>query len=179
MTELIAVGAIAVTASSVTAIGSWSWIRGRQARRMLRSGMPASEFTPERYEPMIRLLSNDDLAFLRRRTCPGSGIAARWDKVRRRVFRLYLNDLAADFRGLHAEARALVAESPEQFADLVGVLMRQQVAFWRAMTVVRVRLAFGALGLGAADVRRLMDAIQTMQLEIEHSLNMAAASAHS
>ena len=179
MTELIAVGAIAVTASSVAAVGSWSWIRGRQARRVLRSGIPASEFAPERYEPMMRLLADDDLAFLRRRTCPRSGIAARWDKTRRRVLRFYLNDLASDFRSLHGEARALVAESPEQFADLVGVLMRQQLVFWRAMAAVRIRLAFGALGMGVADVRQLIEAIEAMQLEIERSVSLRTASAHS
>jgi hypothetical protein len=177
MTELFAVGAMAFTASSVAAVGSWSWIRGRQSRRALRGTTSASEFSADRYEPMVRLLADDDVAFLRRRTCPQSGIVARWDRARRRVFRLYLKDLAADFRSLHAEARALVAESPEQYADLVGVLMRQQVVFWRVMATVRVRLAFGALGINAADVRRLIDAIESLHVEIEQSGNLASAQA--
>ena len=175
MTELIAVGSLAVTASSVAAVGSWCWIRGRQARLALRKGAKADEFCADRYEPMVRLLAEDDLAFLRRRTCRQSRVVARWDRARRRVFRLYLDDLAADFQALHAEARALVAESPEQYSDLVGVLMRQQLTFWRAMAAVRVRVALGSLGLGPADVRRLVDSIQNMHLEIERSVSLAAA----
>jgi hypothetical protein len=177
MTELLAFGAIAVTASSVAAIGSWSWIRGRQARRVLRNGTPAGEFTPDRYEPMVRLLENGDLEFLRRSTCPRSGMVARWDRSRRRVFRLYLKDMADDFHCLHAEARALVAESPEQYSDLVGVLMRQQVVFWRAMAAVRIRFALSGFGICAADVRRLIGAIEAMHLEIERSVDLASASA--
>jgi hypothetical protein len=126
---------------------------------------------------MVRLLADDDITFLRRSTCPRSGIVARWDQARRRVFRLYLNDLAADFRSVHAEARALVADSPEQYSDLVGVLMRQQIVFWRAMAPIRVRLALGALGIGAADVRRLIGAIECMRLEIERSVDLASAQA--
>jgi hypothetical protein len=178
MTELVATGAIAVMASSVAAIGSWSWILGRQARRLRReNAQVAGEFFPDRYEPMVRLMTDDDLNFLRRTTCLRSGVVARWDRARRRVFRLYLKDLAGDFRCLHTEARALVAESPEQYSDLVGVLMRQQVTFWRVMAGVRVRLALGGLGVGRADIRGLIDVIEAMRLEIERSVSLASASA--
>lgn len=176
MTELIAVSALTVTASSVTAIGSWAWIRGKQARRVLRGDRQPDPFSPGRYQPMARLLASDDIEFLRRRVCRRSGIVERWDGARRRVFRLYLSDLAADFHALHAEARALVAESPEQYSDLVGVLMRQQVAFWRAMAGVRARLVLHGLGLGQVDARPLVTALDNMRLEIERSVEFASIS---
>ncbi|MBV9397899.1 MAG: hypothetical protein JO062_07960 [Bryobacterales bacterium] len=125
---------------------------------------------------MARLLQDDDLDFLRQRVCPRAGIVERWDRARRQVFRLYLNDLASDFRGLHAEARALVAESPEQYSDLVGVLMRQQIAFWRAMAGIRVRLMANALGFGHVDARPLVNALDGMQLEIERSVELSSTS---
>lgn len=178
MTEFFAVGAIAITASSVVAIGSWSWVRGRQARRALNGkNERGAGFSPDRYEPMARLTTGDDLDFLRRSRCHKSGIVARWDRARRRVLRLYLKDLADDFRTLHAEARALVAESPEQYSDLVGVLIRQQASFWRAMAGVRIRLALSSLGMGPADVRALVNCLEAMRQEIEHSVALASATA--
>ena len=178
MTEFFAVGAIAVTASSVVAIGSWSWVRGRQARRALNGRTErGAGFSPDQYEPMARLTAADDLDFLRRSKCRKSGIVARWDRARRRVLRLYLKDLADDFRNLHAEARALVAESPEQYSDLVGVLIRQQAAFWRAMAGFRIRLALSRLGVGPADVRALVRSLEVMRQEIEHSVALASATA--
>lgn len=174
MTELIAVGAVAATASSVAAIGSWAWIRGRQGRRQFR-GTQGQEYSPERYIPMLRLTIKDDLEFLRRTTCRKSGMVARWDRARRRVFRLYLQDLTNDFRCLHAEARALVSESPEQYSDLVGVLMRQQVTFWRAMAAVRVRLALSSFGIAQADVRELLGVVEDMRTQIELSIASASA----
>ena len=85
---------------------------------------------------MTRLIEDADLQ-----------IVARWDRTQRRVVRVYLRETARDFRRLHAEARALVAESPEQYSDLVGVLMRQQVTFLRAMAGIEIRLALSAAGL--------------------------------
>ena len=178
MTEIIAVSTVAVTASSAAAIGSWAWIRGRQARQALRGGSRrAADFSPDRYQPMARLTGNDDIEFLRRRMCPRSGIVARWDRARRKVFGLYLNDLAQDFQGLHAEARALVSEAPEQYSDLVGLLMRQQIAFWRAMASVRVRFALNGIGIGQVDATPLVNALETMRQEIQRSIEFAATSA--
>ena len=70
-----------------------------------------------------------------------------------------------------------MAESPEQYSELVGVLIRQQVAFWRAMAGVRARLVLNGLGLGQVDVRPLITALDTMRLEIEHSVEMVSVSA--
>ena len=127
----------------------------------------------QRYEPMTRLLAAEDLQFLRKHAC--GKIAAQWDRSRRRVFRQYLRDLAIDFHRLHAHARALVAESPEQYSDLVGVLMRQQMTFLRAMAAVEVRLALHAAGMGTVDVRGLIGVIDAMRLELERSLAVSAA----
>src|SRR5215469_12849809 len=165
MTELLAMGAIAAGASSVTALGFWSWMRLSPWRGTRPDSQASAEFSMARYEPMIRLLADEDLQFLRKRAC--GKIAARWDRVRRRVFRQYLRDLSADFHRLHAQARALVSESPEQHSDLVGVLMRQQVAFLRALAGVELRLVLHAAGIGAVDVRRLIGVIDSMRLELE------------
>lgn len=175
MVEWVAIGAIAAAASSVAALGSLVWIRFRQLKQP-RMGRDDTGFSPERYEPMARLLAGDDLEFLRSYTsCPK--FAIRWERARRRIFRLYLRDLAADFHRLHAQSRALVAESPEQYSELVGVLMRQQVTFWRVVAALECRLALSAMGIGEVDPRRLISAIEAMRLEVEQSVRLASASA--
>ena len=88
-----------------------------------------------------------------------------------------MRDLASDFGRLHAEARALVAESPEQYTYLVGVLMRQQITFLRAMAEIEIRLALSPVGLVRVDPRKLIQAMEAMRLELERSVNLAAASA--
>jgi hypothetical protein len=177
MTELLAMGAIAAAASSTTAVGFWCWIRIRPRKstggEFQASAEFSADFAMERYEPMMRLLAGEDLQFLRKHAC--GKIAARWDRERRRVFRQYLRDLSVDFHRLHAHARALVSESPEQYSDLVGMLMRQQVAFLRAMAGVELRLALHAAGIGTVDVRGLIGVIDAVRLELERSVAVASA----
>ena len=176
MAGILTIGAVAAAASSVAAIGSWAWIRLKQIRQV-RGNEPESEarYSPERYEPMTRLLAQDEWEFVQRRTACRPGVAARWNRERRKIFRLYLNDLARDFYRLHAAARALVAESPQQHSDLVGVLMRQQVTFWRVMAAMECRLLLHAMGIGRVDARALLQAMEAMRLEIDHSLHPASA----
>jgi hypothetical protein len=163
MITWIAVGAVAVMALTILGLGCVVWARLSGYGRVPATDEPGMRM--DRYEPLTRLLADDDLEFLRGlRGCPT--IAAEWKRARVRIVRLYLSDLAADFRCLHAKARALVAESPEQYSDLVGVLMRQQITFWRVMAEAELRLIFRWLDLERLDARRLVEAIATMEAEI-------------
>lgn len=120
-----------------------------------------------KYQPMARLLTEDDFVFLK--TQPGyrPAIGAKLRRERRHIFRLYLRELASDFHRLHAEARELVANSQEPYADLVWVLIRQQVTFWRAMAAVELRLSMHWAGLGKVEVRGLLGAFEAMQLDLK------------
>jgi len=126
----------------------------------------ADGFSLERYQPMVHLLSDDDLVFLAAQPGYRPDIGAKLRRERRRIFRLYLRDLARDFHGLHAQARKLVADSPAEHTELVAVLMRQQMAFWSAMLAVEMRLLTGRIGLGKLDVRALMESIEAMRLDL-------------
>jgi hypothetical protein len=171
MTAWIAACAITTMALAMVGLGGMAWMRLRGYRRgASKQADSSASFTMARYEPLTRLMADDDLEFLRgQNNCPK--IAARWKRARVDIARLYLNDLAADFHHLHGEARALVAESPEQYSELVGVLMRQQLTFWRVMADAELRLTLSGLGLDGRllermDARRLVEAIAAMQTEI-------------
>lgn len=86
-------------------------------RRLIR--MPAvpnldrlSRFTADAYRPLARLLSTDDIAFLR--SMPGHRPAKErmFRRERYRLFRLYLLGANADFRALKNAALYLAAQNP-------------------------------------------------------------------
>jgi hypothetical protein len=167
MAAWMAMGLVFAVGLAAATLGILLWIRMSEYRRAPWHGeAPAEGFSLARYEPMTRLLDAADLDFLRKEAASSPELAARWERSRRRIFRMYLRDLAADFRRVHEEARALVAESPEKYSALVGVLMRQQLTFWRAMASVELRLALSGVGLGPANVRGLTDAIEAIRVEM-------------
>lgn len=125
-----------------------------------------ADFSLACYEPMTRLLTGQDLDFLKAQPGYRPEVGQKFLRERRRIFRLYLTDLAADFRALHACARQMVANSGAQHADLVGALLRQQFTFWRALAAIEFRLMTGGLGFADANVRGLIDAMEAMRAEL-------------
>lgn len=178
MTASLTVWAITIVGAGSGTLGALAWLRLREYRRAGRRIRPEEdcsvEHLLERYQPMARLLGGEDLDFLRRNTsCPK--IAARWERSQRRIVRIYLKELATDFHRLHAKARILVAESPEQCAPLVPVLFKQQIAFWRALGMIELRLALGGLNLTHTSVQELVRALEALQMEISRVAVASAA----
>jgi hypothetical protein len=130
------------------------------------------EFSAARYEPMARLLENDDLLFLKSQPGFRPEMGKKFNRERRRIFRMYLRDLSNDFYRLHAHARAVAASLPADHAPLLGMLIRQQLRFWYEMAAIEMRLS---LGVSSINVRGLVDAIAGMQSEIGRVVAPAAA----
>jgi hypothetical protein len=131
-------------------------------------------FAPAQYEPMMRLLSEADLNFLQSQPGYRTEMGAKFRSDRRQIFRMYLRDLAHDFHRLHAEARKVVAESEEQHAWLVGVLIRQKLTFWLAMSGVEFKLMVSGMGLGKVDIRGLVEAVEAMRIDLARFTQPAA-----
>ena len=123
-------------------------------------------FSIFRYQPMEHLLSGDDFAFLSSQPGYTREIGARWKRDRRRIFRLYLDELKRDFRRLHAEARMMAAHAGAESAELVGILLRQQFTFWRAMAGLELQLALRAAGIGNVNVRPLLELLEAMRADL-------------
>jgi hypothetical protein len=124
------------------------------------------EFSLARYEPMARLMSEEDYLFLKAQPGFRPQTGKKFMRERRRIFRLYLEELAGDFHRLHAQARLIVAGLPADHAPLIGMLLRQQVRFWYEMSAVELRLSFPWMGTGSIHARGLIDALATMHAEI-------------
>jgi hypothetical protein len=118
-----------------------------------------------RYEPMARLLGDEDLDFLKAQPGFRPEVGKKFMRDRRRMFRMYLQELAKDFHQLHAQAREVVAALPEEHSALVGVLIRSQGRFWYEMFALEMKLSFHWVGL-PVDGRALVEAISSMHAEI-------------
>jgi hypothetical protein len=171
MTSFVAVASVAV-GSALLFAGVLIVVRLLAYRTVAdRAQNETAGFSLARYEPMARLLLEEDFLFLASQPGYRPEIGAKWRRERQRIFRLYLRDLAQDFQRLHAEARAVVADSRAESSELVGVLMRQQIAFWRAMAGIELRLWMNQLGLGKAGLtkagaRGLVESIEAMRRDL-------------
>lgn len=179
MTETMIVGSIAGAGLVAAALVTLIWVLMRDysrlpVRKPAGDESAGSTAASERWRPMLRLINGQDEAFVRQQVrCPQ--VAAQWEKDRRRIIRLYLREVASDFRGLHHAARQMVAHSPEQFSGLVPVLFRQEVSFWRALIWIELRLSFGTFGLPAISAESLLRAMEETQREIHRAMAPARA----
>jgi hypothetical protein len=127
---------------------------------------PVDEFSLTRYQAMMGLTSEEDFEFLAAQPGYRKEIGMRMRRERRRIFRMYLRALAADFRSLHAAARTLVAEAPERHADLVGLLIGCQLRFWRRMALVELRLLTPTARLPKLDMAPLLQPLESLRLHM-------------
>jgi hypothetical protein len=125
-----------------------------------------SNFSTATYRPMQRLLSDTDLKYL----AAQPGISARTVKQlrreRRRIFRAYLRNLVRDFHRLHLAARMTLLYASEDRPDLAKALLRQRATFTWAVLMVEVRLVLHAAGFGPVDVKGLIGALESMQMNV-------------
>jgi hypothetical protein len=133
------------------------------------------EFSIARYEPMARLMSDEDLLFLKAQPGFRPEIGKKFRRDRRRIFRMYLTELACDFQRLHVHARAIAANLPADQSALIGLLIRQQLRFRYEMIAVQLHLSFDWTGAVSIQARGLIDALANMQAEISRATVGATA----
>ncbi len=158
-------GFCATSGSAIT----FALIRAKRYLNLETDDMSRESFSPARYEPMARLLSEEDVNFLKARPGVGPALVRRFRVQRRKVFRVYLCELASDFHSLHEEARVMLTVAPEEYADLVPTLLRTQVRFWAALAGVEMRLTLHAFGIGQIDIRGLLAPLETLHSAIHRA----------
>ena len=126
---------------------------------------------PERYRPMLRLLSDADLKFAERNPALRAKVAAR----RRDLFRAYVRCLTKDYGRLLASIRRLMVESGVDRPDLAKALAKNRFAFAMALCRIELRLRLHALGLNNVDVSALVEALDGLRATVNVMAPMAAA----
>jgi len=131
----------------------------------------------ERYRPMLRLLDQTDLLFLK--TQPGFNppTAARLRRQRCDIFSGYLSDLAADFQLTCSALKLLTLQAEDDRPDLANSLIRAQAAFYLGLLRVRFRLALYRIGFSSVDVSGLLRLFGGMRIEIRNLVPCSAESA--
>jgi len=141
--------------------------------RMLQSAKitGSAVLAADRYRPMLRLLSDDDLAFVSSNTKLRNELRAR----RRELFRGYLRCLTRDYARLLAGLRLAVVQSGSDRPDLVRALAKNRMLFALAICKIELRLAVHATGIGEVEISGLVDALEVLRSQVQILSTVSAA----
>jgi hypothetical protein len=143
--------------------------------RQLASRLDAKECTSEwlesfstaNYAPVQRLLDRSDFEFLAGQRGYQPEIASELRAERREILGGYVQLLTRDFNQLHAIAKLMLVYSDQDRPDFGKALLWQQITFYYAVTAVRCRLALMPLGWTVPDIRKLIQPIESMRLQLQ------------
>lgn len=138
------------------------WLKMRALRAAQNRNVSSLSLTADRYRPMLRLLSQDDLAFVPADPKLQTAFRAK----RRELFRGYLRCLARDYAVLLAGVRAVMLQSGVDRPDLAQALAKNRILFATAMCKVEFRLALHTAGIGTVDISGLVEALETLRSQV-------------
>jgi len=122
------------------------------------------EFSIAKYRPMMRLLAEEDYAFLAGQSGFDEKISANLRSERRRIFRAYLRSLVRDFNRLHFCAKLMATHSTEDRSEVLTALVKQRVTFSFALATVECRLVLHTFGFGPVEVRKLISTLDQSRM---------------
>ncbi len=140
---------------------AWQFLSRMRALRAAETSPPAS-ISADRYRPMLRLLSDEDLEFVAADTNLRRTLRSR----RRKLFRSYLRCLTRDYAHLLGGIRAVMARSGMDRPDLARALARNRMLFVMAICKVEFRLTLHAAGVGKVDISGLVDALEALRGQV-------------
>jgi hypothetical protein len=123
---------------------------------------PALLSAPNRYQPMLRLLSpeDDDLV------SANKSLAKNLKKQRIQIFREYLSCLSGDYGRLLAGLRWAMVNSGVDRPDLAAAIAKNETMFALALCRVEYRLFLHSLGLSTVDVSALVESIGVLRNQV-------------
>lgn len=136
----------------------WLKIRSLRSAEFAASALPEAD----RYRPMLRLLAEDDLAFL-----PADRkLRQKLRGKRRKLFRGYLRCLTRDYAHLLAGVRQAMVHSEVDRPDLARALARNRILFALAICKIDYHLLLHAMGIGKVDISSLVEALETLRAQV-------------
>ena len=127
----------------------------------------------DRYRPMLRLLDQRDLEFLKSQPGFRPAMAGRLRRQRCEIFQGYLRNLCSDFQRTCAALKIIMVRAEKDRPDLASHLMKAQATFAFALFRVQCRLALYRMGLSSVDVMPLVALFDTLQLELRSFVPVA------
>lgn len=114
--------------------------------------MSAREERVQDYTPMLRLLDNEDLRFLRRQPGATRRMERRLRHERAAIFSLYLRSLEADFRDASEALKLVMVQASIDRRDLASVVLQNQLRFACRASVLRFQVLLFRYGIGNVNV---------------------------
>lgn len=130
-------------------------------------------FSPAIYQPMERLMSGEDFAFLSAQ--PGFDLSL-YRKLRRdrlRIFRQYLKRMIVDFNQLHLAARLAIAQSSEDHSAVLPCLIALKWRFSMAVLVAEFRCTLCLFGVKTLGARKLLLHLEALNSQF-HAIRLPA-----
>lgn len=151
MTGLMAAGGFAVQfAVRLRALGAAS--TGCQS-----SGTPVN--VAGRYRPMLRLLSEEDLALV----ASNPKLAKSLRTERQKLFRSYLRCLTKEYGRLLNGIRMVMVQSHVDRPDLARALAKNRAMFALAICRIECRLTMQSMGFGTVDISGVVEAFDRLR----------------
>jgi len=155
--------ALIASALFLVALGALAW---QLLPRMRIPGEGEASSAPaisaDRYRPMLRLLSDEDLNFVAANSTLHKALLTR----RRELFRSYLRCLTRDYAHLLAGISSAMVQSGMDRPDLARALAKNRALFMITIYKVECRLALHAIGVGKVDISGLVDALETLRNQV-------------
>jgi hypothetical protein len=120
----------------------------------------------DRYRPMLRLLDEEEVQFLRAQPGFTAEMVAKFRIQRCRIFRQYLRDLDDDFKRICMALKVLIAQSKYDRPELASLLFQNQMTFAYGMMMARFQSVCYRYGVGTVDVTCLLKLFDGMRLEV-------------
>jgi hypothetical protein len=125
----------------------------------------------DRFRPMLRLLSDDDLAIVP----AGSKLLKTLRARRRELFREYLHCLTRDYGRLLAGVRLAIVRSGTDRPDLARALAKNRILFAIAICKIEMRLALHVTGIANVEIAGLVDAVEVLRSQVRVLSSVTAA----
>ncbi len=132
-----------------------------------------SAFRPERYSPVLRLLSPKDFEYIASLEGCDRGMRAEFRRNRVVLMRQYLREMAADFDRLQALGQLMVSAGTAG-RDLREELFRQKVRFTAALWRIHLQTLGFQLGVSRVDASILVGSLDGLTASVR-SQSYAAA----
>ena len=124
------------------------------------------ELSVDRYQPMTRLLGEDDFHFIRSHAGSSRKRTTEFRRQRCELFQSYLRCLHSDFQRVFMALKIIMVQSRYDRPDLAQLLLRSQRAFIFGLVMVEARVFLYRWGLASVEVNELLKLFDAARLEL-------------
>lgn len=167
---------VPIAAASILFLCLLIWLTGRLVRTRKVFDVDLGwwqSFNPERYEPVGRLLSEQDIDYVAGLAGCDRRMAAEFKRQRVRLMRRYLREMSADFDRLQALGQLMV-EAGTAGRELREQLFEQRLRFTLSMVSAQLQIAGFSAGISRVDTTGLVGALNGLAAGVRQQSLSAA-----